>query len=155
MREKTTILLVDDSETDLLLMRRAFKQANADARLQEVNNGEEAIAYLKGERVYDDREQYPFPTVVLLDLNMPMKNGFEVLAWVRAQPILRRLSIIVLTTSERVEDVERAFDAGAQAYLVKPATMQGLIAMIRSLCDWLQYNQFPPLKDAVRKMAQR
>jgi response regulator RpfG family c-di-GMP phosphodiesterase len=75
-----TILLVDDSEDDIALMRRAFKKAEFNSPIQEVHNGEEAIAYLKGEGAYSDRNQFPLPAIVLLDLNMPMKNGFEVLA---------------------------------------------------------------------------
>ncbi len=85
-----TFLLVDDGEDDLLLMHKAFKRAKCTVSLQEVHNGEEAIAYLKGEGSYCDRKQFPLPTVMLLDLNMPKKDGFEVLAWVRAQPRLKR-----------------------------------------------------------------
>ena len=144
-----TILLVDDSENDLLLMRFAFKKAEFDTQLQVVHNGEEAIAYLKGEGAYSDRSQYPPPAVMLLDLNMPMRNGFDVLAWARSQPAFKRLSIIVLTASMRTEDVERAFDLGADSFLVKPGTLDELIAMIRCLCDWLQHNHFPPGNEVV------
>ena len=149
--EQQTMLLVDDSETDLLLMRAAFKKANYNSPLQEVRNGEEAIAYLKGEGAYCDRTQFPLPTVMLLDLNMPKKNGFDVLAWVRAQPVLKRLAIIILTASMRTEDVERAFDLGATSFLVKPGNLDALAAMLRCLCDWVQINHFPPLNEAGRK----
>ena len=151
MNKKQTILLVDDSENDLFLMRTAFKKAEFDSPLQQVHNGEEAIAYLKGESPYNDRDKFPLPAVMLLDLNMPMKNGFDVLTWVRTQTGLRRLSIIVLTASMRPEDVERAFDSGANSFLVKPGTMEELTGMIRCLRDWLQYNHFPPLNGAVRR----
>ena len=151
MNEKKTILLVDDSENDLFLMRTAFKKAELNSPLQEVNNGEEAIAYLKGEGRYSDRNQFPLPTVMILDLNMPMKNGFDVLDWVRTQPALKRMSIIILTASMRMEDVKRAFDLGANSFLVKPATVEELIVMIRCLRDWLQYNHFPPLNGWVRR----
>jgi CheY-like chemotaxis protein len=146
-----TILLVDDSENDLFLMRRAFKKAEFNVPLQEVHNGEEAIAYLKGDDPYSDRNKFPLPAVMLLDLNMPMKNGFDVLNWVRAQTGLKRLSIIVLSASERAEDLERAFDLGANSFLVKPSTLEALAAMIRCLRDWIQINHFPSLTDAVRK----
>ena len=149
--EQQTMLLVDDSETDLLLMRAAFKKANYNSPLQEVRNGEEAIAYLKGEGAYCDRTKFPLPTVMLLDLNMPKKNGFDVLAWVRAQPVLKRLAIIILTASMRTEDVERAFDLGATSFLVKPGNLDALAAMLRCLCDWVQINHFPPLNEAGRK----
>jgi len=148
MDEKQTILLVDDIDDDLSLMKHACRAAHFKASMQTVNNGEEAIAYLKGEGIYANREKYPLPTVMLLDLNMPKVNGFGVLTWVRTQPVLKRLSIIILTASGRQEDIERAFDLGANSYLVKPATMAGLIAMICCLRDWLEYNHFPPLFEA-------
>ena len=151
MNEKQTILLVDDSENDLLLMRAAFKRADFNCSLQEVQNGEEAIAYLQGDVPYRDRSLFPLPTVMLLDLNMPRKDGFDVLNWVRTQPGLKRLSIIVLTASIRAEDVERAFDVGATSFLLKPRTLDTLVTMIRCLRDWIQINHFPPLNQAVRK----
>ena len=151
MNEGQTILLVDDSENDLLLMRIAFKKAEFNNPLQIASNGEEAIGYLKGEGVYRDRKQHPLPMLMLLDLNMPMKNGFDVLSWVRTQPALKRLSIVILTASIRAEDVERAFELGAHSFLVKPAKMEDLAGMMRCLRDWLQYNHFPPLNEAVRR----
>ena len=151
MNDNKTILLVDDSENDRLLMRAAFKKAGFDSPPQEVQNGEQAIAYLKGEGPHSDRDQFPLPTVMLLDLNMPRKNGFDVLDWVRTQPALKRMPIIILTASMRREDVERAFDLGAHSFLVKPAALEQLVAMIRCLRDWLQINHFPPLNEAVRR----
>lgn len=150
MNERQTILLVDDSETDRFLLRTAFKKADFDPSLQEVHDGEEAIAYLQGDGAYGDRIRYPLPAVMLLDLNMPKKSGFDVLAWRRTQPGLRRLSVVILTASVREEDVERAFDLGANSFLVKPVKMADLISMIRTLHDWLQYNHFPPLNEHVR-----
>jgi CheY-like chemotaxis protein len=150
MNEKQTILLVDDSDDDVSLMKHACRSAHFKASLQTVNNGEEAIAYLKGEGVFANRDKFPLPTVMLLDLNMPKVNGFGVLTWVRTQPGLKRLSIIILTASSRQEDMERAFDLGANSYLVKPAAMAGLIAMICCLRDWLEYNHFPPLHDTLK-----
>ena len=147
MNEKQTILLVDDSENDLMLMRAAFQMAKCNILLQEARNGEEAIAYLKGEGLYGDRNKFPLPIVMLLDLNMPKKNGFDVLAWVRAQPGLKRLAIIILTASMRGEDLERVFDLGATSFLVKPSSLEALAAMMRRLCDWIEINHFPPLNE--------
>jgi CheY-like chemotaxis protein len=145
MNTQKTILLVDDSETDLMLMHIAFKGIKCTLPLQEVHNGEEAIAYLKGEGSYGDRKKFPLPTVMLLDLSMPKKNGFDVLAWVRAQPGLKRLSVIITSASMREEDLECAFDLGVNSFLVKPTNLEGLTAMMRCLNDWIQINHFQPL----------
>jgi DNA-binding response OmpR family regulator len=88
---------------------------------------------------------------MLLCFKVPMINGFDVLTWAPSQPALKRLSIIVLTASMRAEDVEQAFDLGANSYLVKPGSLGDLTAMIRCLRDWLHYNHFPPLNEAVRR----
>lgn len=152
MTEQQTILLVDDSENDLVLMKTAFRKADFTTPLQIVHNGEEAIAYLSGQGQYSNRIQFPLPAVILLDLNMPMKNGFDVLDWLRSKPSLhKRIPTIVLTASARPEDLERAFDLGANSYLVKPGALEDLIAMIRCLRDWLRINHFPPLNQYVKK----
>jgi len=131
-------------------MRHAFQQAGSHHRLREVRDGEEAIAYLKGEGPYSDREKFPWPIVVLMDLNLPKKNGYDVLTWVRAQPHLKRLAIFILTASTRVEDVECAYYLGATAYLAKPRNLETLEAMIRCLCAWIEFNHFPSIPEAVR-----
>jgi len=151
MNDQQTILLVDDSENDLKLMSIAFAKAGLNSPVQVVHNGEEAIAYLAGEGRYTGRNGFPLPAVMLLDLNMPMKNGFDVLDWLRKQPGLKRLSTIVLTSSLRPQDVERAFELGAHSYLVKPAALEDLVAMIRCLRDWLKLNHFPPLNEHVKR----
>jgi CheY-like chemotaxis protein len=136
---------VEDGEDDLSLMRHAFQQASCKYPLQEVRNGEEAIAYLKGDGPYRDRNKFPLPIVMLLDLNLPKKNGYDVLTWVRAQPNLKRLAIFILTASNRAEDVECAFYLGATSYLAKPSNLETLASMMRCLCDWVQMNHFPRL----------
>jgi CheY-like chemotaxis protein len=85
---------------------------------------------------------------MLLELNMPKKNGYEVLTWVRAQPDLKRLAVFILTASLRNEDVERAFYLGATSYLAKPSNLETLAAMMRCLCNWIQINHFPALNEA-------
>jgi DNA-binding response OmpR family regulator len=150
MNELYTILLVDDSENDRFLMRAAFRHAKFNCHLQEVENGEEAIAYLNRDGQYTDCDRFPVPAVMLLDLNMPMKSGFDVLKWVRTEKSHQRVSVFVLSASERVEDVQRAFDLGAHAYLVKPRTFQELIEMVHSLRNWLQNDHFPLYNAAVR-----
>ena len=150
MDEKQTILLVDDSEDDLLLMKHACEAAHFKPSVRTVGNGEEALAYLQGAGVFGDRTKFPLPTVMLLDLNMPKVNGYDVLAWVRTQPVLKRLSIIFFSASARPEDVEKAFELGANSYLVKPGSLAELIALMCSLRDWPEYNHFPRLPDAER-----
>src|SRR5688572_10306753 len=142
MNSKQIILLVDDSEFDVLLMRAAFKKAQFHPVLQVVRNGEEAIAYLAGTGEYNDRASFPLQTLVLLDINMPKKNGFEVLRWLRADPILKRLSVTMLTASLRPEDVDLAFELGANSYLVKPSNLESLADMLRTLRDWIGINHF-------------
>lgn len=151
MKEKQTILLVDDSRNDLLLMRMAFKKAEVIFPLQEVRNGVEAIDYLSGNGPYGDRSQFPLPAVILLDLNMPMKNGFDVLSWARAQPELKHISIVILTASMRTEDVEQAYKLGASSFLVKPSHIGELVSMIRRLRDWMEINHFPPFNESVTR----
>lgn len=145
------MILVNDSENDRFLMSMAFKKAGFDCALPEVCDGAEAIAYLKGEGSYADRDTFPLPTVMFLDLNMPMKNGFEVLEWLRDQPGLKRITVLILTASMREEDAERAFDLGANWFLIKPPDMESLVAMIRALRDWMRYTQFPTLNEAAKK----
>jgi len=136
------VLIVDDSENDLLLMRRAFKKADFDLPYITVPGGEQALAYLRGEGEYNDRDQYPLPTVLLLDLNMPGMSGFEVLRWVRAHPAFHRLYVVILSASMRKEDVETSFDLGANGFLVKPADLLELIELMKRLRDWIHIDQF-------------
>ena len=146
MNENQTLLLVDDGESDRHLMRAAFKKAGFDIPLHELHNGEEAIAYLKGTGPYGDRDRFPLPTLMLTDLNMPMKSGFDVVAWLRGEPKLKRLPVVVLTASMRPEDVERAYDLGVNAFFVKPGTLDALTAMVRCLQSWMQTNRFASLE---------
>src|SRR4051812_4915204 len=89
-----TVLMADDDEHAHVLIQRAFRKANASPLLKIVNNGEEAIRYLEGKGIYSDRDLYPLPSLVLLDLNMPKKTGFEVLQWIRAHPDFKRMVVV-------------------------------------------------------------
>lgn len=144
MLERQTVLLVDDSENDLFLMRMAFERADFNVGLTEAHSGDEAIAYLSGEGAFADRVAYPLPSVVLLDLHMPHKNGFEVLEWARGRASLSGMSIVVMTASMRPEDVKKAFDLGASSYLVKPLNLDDLVTMVACLEQWSRMNYFPP-----------
>ena len=107
-----TILLADDSEDDIVLISHAFEQGGIANPLAVVRDGEEAIAYLKGEEQYGDRALYPLPALVLLDLKMPRTDGFEVLRWMRLQPNFIALPVIVLTNSSLMRDVTLAYQLG-------------------------------------------
>src|SRR5207253_9751320 len=110
-----------------MLIRKAVQKALSGIPLAVVSNGQEAINYLEGVSVYADRAAYPFPDIVLLDLKMPLLNGFEVLRWVRQQPRLKRLPVIVLTGSVQDNDARRAYEMGANSYVIKPTDFNQLL----------------------------
>src|SRR6478672_12672813 len=115
-----TILLVEDDSNDVLLIQRAFRKASLSNPLQIVEDGEAAILYLKGEESFADRDRYPLPRLILLDLKLPRKSGFEVLVWLRQQPKFYGLPVVVLTSSKEKNDIQQAYLLGANSYLVKP-----------------------------------
>jgi CheY-like chemotaxis protein len=142
MVQEATILLAEDDPNDVLLMKRAFSRARLANPLKVVPDGEEAIAYLSGQGLYADRERYPFPLLVLLDLKMPKRNGIEVLEWIRNQPELKDLSVVVLTSSEEQPNIQKAASLGASSYLIKPAEFEDLVEMMRRLQGyWLLINR--------------
>jgi len=146
--ERPILLIVDDSKNDELLLRAAFERAGFSHTVQFVSNGDEAIAYLQAEGPYSDRATFPMPTVVLMDLNMPRRNGFELLAWIRRNRGLRRLHVYILSASNRPEDIDRAYDLGANSFLVKPSNLDGLVQMIKDLGAWLKLSHFSPVQNA-------
>src|SRR5215475_14358650 len=120
------VLVAEDDPADVFLLERAFSRAGVAASLHFVRDGQEAIDYLGGEHRYDNREEFPLPHLMLLDLKMPRLGGFDVLGWLRGQPGLKRLLVTVLTSSSQPEDINRSYDLGANSYLVKPQTPEGL-----------------------------
>jgi CheY-like chemotaxis protein len=137
------ILLAEDNPDDVFLLQEAFRKAGARHHLAVVENGVEAVAYLKGDHPYTDRSEHPFPDVMLLDLNMPRMNGFEVLEWVRQSSHCRELMVHVLTASSRDLDVQRAYELGANSYLVKPNRMDELNAFAAALNQWHRFICLP------------
>jgi CheY-like chemotaxis protein len=139
-----TILLVEDNEDDVFMMNRAFKKAHITNPVQLVADGQSAINYLSGEGHYHDRHQFPFPSLVLLDLKLPIKTGHEVLQWIRERPEFNSLLVVVLTTSAENIDVEKAYRHGANSYLVKPPSAEALLDMVKALkLYWLEFNEIP------------
>jgi CheY-like chemotaxis protein len=136
------ILVAEDDPNDIALLQRAF--AVAANPICFVQDGDEAIAYLEGQGIFADRATYPMPWLLLLDLKMPRKNGFEVLKWVRAQSQLKSLRVVVLTSSDHMRDVDLAYKLGANSFLVKPVGKEEfarLVAGIRGY--WIHASSNP------------
>lgn len=132
------ILYVEDDDNDRLLLEMACSTAGVPFSLQVARDGAEAIAYLNGDGDYADRARHPFPSLVLLDLKLPRKSGFEVLEWVRDQSELKDMPIVVLSSSNRETDVKQAFDRGAIYYFVKPLSLPRLVDMVKEIqLKWL------------------
>jgi CheY-like chemotaxis protein len=152
MFDKNLFLLVEDSEDDVLFIRRAFVKANVHDALQVVRNGEDALAYLKGEGRYSNRSEYPLPDLVLLDLKLPGKDGFEVLRCIRCQPGLSALRVVVLTSSDDIRDVNRAYQLGANAFVVKPVDSDDFVSIVQAIQGfWMWMSKSP---EAFRSPAQ-
>jgi CheY-like chemotaxis protein len=140
----STVLLVEDDPNDVLLVKMAFQKSLAGLRLMVVTNGVEAVQYLKGEGPYAERSAYPFPEFVLLDLKMPLMNGFDVLRWIRAQPIIKRLPVIVFSSSLHDGDAALAYEEGANSFVSKPTDFGKLVQTMKSLGEfWLGASKFP------------
>ncbi len=149
------ILLAEDNENHVLLIRRAFEQAGLVNPLYVVSDGEEAIAYLKGEGKYANREEYPLPCLLLLDLKMPRRDGFEVLEWLREQPKLSLLRTVVLTTSEELRDVNRAYKLGANSFLTKPVDFRDFVQLTAAIKGyWIWLSRAPEIGRPKRKSNQ-
>lgn len=144
MLQNQYILLAEDDPNDVLLIQRAFQKAGLKNALKVVRDGEQALDYLAGRGTYADRERYPFPYLLLLDLKMPGTDGFEVLHWLRGEPEMRRLLVVVLTSSNLQADVDRAYELGANSYLVKPLEFDEMVNLIQRFeAYWTEINRTP------------
>lgn len=141
---RTTVLHVEDDPNDALLFEHACRKAGVTFDLRAVTDGDEAIAYLRGSESFTDRQKFPLPQLVLLDLKMPRLDGFDVLSWLRKEASLRTLPVIVLTSSNHEADIKRAYDLGANSYLVKPVGFDALVEVVKTIHGyWLSFNQRP------------
>lgn len=139
---KKTILLVEDNADHVLLIRRAFHKAGVDCNLQVAVHGDEAVHYLEGTHGYDDRRRFPLPHLVLLDLKLPRRSGFDVLAWIRRSPEHEHLPVVVLTTSDQPDDILRARQLHANSYIVKPVDAEKARSMASSVGQfWLNHHR--------------
>ncbi len=139
-----SILLVEDDSNDVLLIRRAFKKVRPELRIDIVSDGEEAISYLDRQPPYDDRTRYPAPSLMLLDLKLPRRNGLEVLEWVRRHATLKYMLVVVLTSSQENPDINRAYELGVNSYLVKPVGFEDLVDLMGQVDRyWFTLNKEP------------
>ncbi len=144
METRKPILLVEDDPNDRMLIKRAFLKSGLVNPILEVTNGEEAVQYFEGKGIYSDRKRYPLPVITLLDLKMPKMNGFEFIQWVRSHPEHKKNIIVVLTSSKESPDVNRAYELGANSYLVKPVEFSDLMNLVKELhLYWLIINELP------------
>jgi CheY-like chemotaxis protein len=139
-----TILMADDDQDDCLLVSRAFKASRLSNDLRFVQDGEDLMDYLYQRGRYTEPVQAPRPGLILLDLNMPRKDGREALQEIKSDPGLREIPVVVLTTSKDEEDVFRSYDLGANSYITKPVTFGALVDVIKSLGKyWFEIVELP------------
>jgi CheY-like chemotaxis protein len=144
-----TILLADDDPDDRMLAKEAFVESRLRNRLETVEDGEELMDYLQGRGEYSGTNAKPKPDLILLDLNMPRKDGREALREIKSSPDLRRIPIVVLTTSKADEDVIRTYDLGVNSFITKPVTFEALVEVLTALGRyWFEIVELPPEKAA-------
>ena len=146
------VLSVDDNDVDGALLERAFKRTSIPARLYRVSEGPQAMAYLAGDGIYRDRDNYPLPDLVLLDLAMPKMSGVEVLKWIREQNVVKKTRVLIFTSSEKPEDVQAANQIGADGYLLKPTKFDDLKKLVKQIHDeWLAKKKEKPVRPGGRR----
>lgn len=143
-----TILLVEDDASDSIILQRTLRGLSLAKPLQVVPSGEMAISYLDGNDPFVNRERHPLPTLIFLDLKLPGLSGFEVLTWIRQHPRLSKIQVVVLTGSRKSLDLYRAYELGANSYLVKPVKAEDLAGLAQSLnLPWLTLTESAPRND--------
>lgn len=144
LNESVCILLADDDPDDRMLTERALKKSRLVNELRTVEDGEELMHYLRCEGPYADPEKAPRPGLILLDLNMPRKDGREALREIKSDISLRRIPVVVLTTSEAEHDILRSYDLGVNAFVTKPVTFDGLATALERLSEfWFEIVKLP------------
>lgn len=141
MENPAQILLVEDSQMDIILTLDAFKEAKLKNVINVAHDGEEALNYLFGRDKYADRKLYPMPNLILLDLKMPGIDGFEVLRQIKCTEMLKRIPVVILTSSKEEGDRTLSYDIGANSYLLKPVSFDGFIEVVKKIDDyWFELN---------------
>ena len=134
MANKLPVLVVDDNETDVLLLRRAFKKAGLNPWIIHVLDGEEALDYLKGQNNFTDRSYYPLPSLMLLDVKMPKRDGFDVIQLLTRDE-LEALTVVMFSSAFHQEDIEKAKALGAKDYLTKPTSFEGFDQVVQTIAS--------------------
>jgi CheY-like chemotaxis protein len=140
-----TILMADDDPDDRMFVQEAFEEARLANELHFVEDGEQLIDYLYRQGQYANLDSSPLPGLILLDLNMPKKDGREVLKEIKVDPNLRRIPVVILTTSRAEEDILRTYDLGANSFIIKPVTFESLVKLMKILARyWFEIVELPP-----------
>ena len=143
------ILIVDDDENDIFFAQRAFAEINVHCAFQMLRHGQEVVDYLEGHGDYADREKYPLPMMILMDLKMPIMDGFQVLEWLRARPRLRAIPIIIFSSSDLASDITRAYELGANSFMTKSVTYDGLLVKLQTFSQyWLEHCKHPQVDES-------
>lgn len=142
-----TILLVDGDQDQAHFTKLALQRVGVISPVQTVFDGEEAICYLSGRGAYQDRDTYPMPMLMLLDLKLPHISGVGLLSWLREEPSLKRLPVVVLSAAVPAADLNRAYELGCNSFLIKPSSFNALLVMMQSVVQyWLGLNVAPQLR---------
>ncbi len=143
--QRIVILMADDDADDRLLVQDALRDARVINDLRFVEDGEDLMEYLYRRGRYADAASAPRPGLILLDLNMPKKDGREALKEIKEDPDLRRIPVVILTTSKAEEDIFRSYDLGASSFIIKPVTFKGLVKLMKAMDRyWIEFVELPP-----------
>jgi CheY-like chemotaxis protein len=137
MKENKVILLAEDEENDVFMMRRAVRKMGEEIDLRVASDGEQAIAYLSGRNEFSNRDLHPLPDLILLDIKMPRRNGFDVLEWLKQDGTFTHIPVVMITSSKVKSDVDKADELGASAYLIKPVDFEELKCLITKTEEFL------------------
>jgi CheY-like chemotaxis protein len=139
-----TILIADDDEEDRMMTKMALEHSRLANELRFVNDGEELMEYLRHSGKYESRQLYPHPGLILLDLNMPRKDGYEALKEIKSDPHLKRIPVVILTTSQAEQDICRSYDLGVNSFVTKPVSFQALVETLGEVSRyWIEIVELP------------
>lgn len=149
MQRQCTILIVDDDENDIFFVKRAFTDINVHCAFQVMKNGQDVVDYLGGVGEFADRQKYSLPMMILMDLKMPIMDGFQVLAWLRARDGIKVIPTIIFSSSDLPQDITRAYELGANSFMTKSVTYDGLLLKLQTLSQyWLEHCKHPQVAES-------